>query len=53
MKGKIPDLEYDATKYLYNDYIVDNSRLKATGFQFQYPDFKESMKQIEKWYWSQ
>ncbi|MBC2717032.1 MAG: NAD-dependent epimerase/dehydratase family protein [Desulfobacteraceae bacterium] len=53
MKGKIPDLEYDATKYLYNDYLVDNSRLKSTGFQFKYPDFTKSMKQIEKWYWSQ
>lgn len=53
LKGKIPDLEYDATKYLYNDYIVDNSRLKATGFQFKYPDFATSMKQIEKWYWNE
>jgi nucleoside-diphosphate-sugar epimerase len=50
MKNKIPDLEYDAVKYLNNDYIVDNSRLKATGFQLQYPDFEESMKQIGKWY---
>ncbi len=53
MKGKIPDLEYDATKYLYNDYIVDNGRLKATGFKFKYPDFKESMKQMGEWYWNQ
>jgi len=53
MKGKIPDLEYDATNYLYNDYIVDNRRLKATGFKLTYPDFAKSMKQIEKWYWNQ
>ena len=53
MKGRIPDLEYDATKYLYNDYIVDNSKLKATGFKFTYPDFTKSMKQIGKWYWNQ
>lgn len=53
MKGKIPDLEYDATNYLTNDYIVDNRRLKATGFKLTYPDFTASMKQIEKWYWSQ
>ena len=50
MKGKIPDLEYDATKYLYNDYIVDNSRLKGTGFKLKYPDFTESMKQVGEWY---
>lgn len=49
-KGKIPDLEYDAVKYLYNDYVVDNSKLKSTGFKFMYPDFKESMKQMGDWY---
>ena len=53
MKGQIPDLEYDATKYLYNDYIVDNSRLKAAGFKFTYPDFESSMRQIKEWYWRQ
>ena len=49
-KGKIPDLEYDAVKYLYDDYVVDNTKLKSTGFRFQYPDFKQSMKQIGEWY---
>ncbi len=49
-KGKIPDLEYDAVKYLYNDYVVDNSKLKSTGFKFIYPDFTESMKQMGDWY---
>jgi len=46
-KGRIPDLEYDAVRYLYNDYIVDNTKLKATGYQLRYPDFSASMKQIE------
>lgn len=49
-KGKIPDLEYDAVKYLYDDYVVDNTKLKSTGFRFQYPDFKQSMEQIGEWY---
>jgi nucleoside-diphosphate-sugar epimerase len=49
-KGEIPDLEYDAVRYLYDDYIVDISKLKATGFELQYPDFAESMKQIKEWY---
>ncbi len=52
-KGKIPDLEYDAVKYLYADYVVDNSKLKATGYRLIYPDFRESMKQIAAWYKSQ
>ncbi|MDQ1330111.1 MAG: NAD-dependent epimerase/dehydratase family protein [Thermodesulfobacteriota bacterium] len=51
-KGKIPDLEYDAAKYLDNDYIVDNTRLKKSGYNLRYPDFTASMKQMGEWYWS-
>ena len=50
MKGKIPDLEYDAVTYLYEDYVVDNAKLKNTGYALIYPDFKESMKQMGEWY---
>jgi nucleoside-diphosphate-sugar epimerase len=49
-RGRIPDLEYDAVNYLYDDYIVDNSRLKDTGFKLSYPDFKQSMRQMGQWY---
>ena len=49
-KGKIPDLEYDAVRYLYDDYVVDNSRLKATGYKLMFPDFKASMLQIKELY---
>ncbi len=49
-KGRIPELERDAVNYLYDDYIVDNSRLKRTGFRLQYPDFAESMRQMGNWY---
>jgi len=49
-KGKVPDLEYDAVRYLYDDYVVDNARLKATGFRFDYPDFKASMRQLAAWH---
>jgi nucleoside-diphosphate-sugar epimerase len=50
LAGKIPDLEYDATEFLYDDYIVDNTKLKNTGFKLQYPDFTESMQQMQTWY---
>jgi UDP-glucose 4-epimerase len=53
LKHKIPDLEYDAVRYLDRDYIVDNARLKSTGFQLQHPDFTESMKQIGQWFATQ
>jgi UDP-glucose 4-epimerase len=49
-KGQIPDLELDAVRYLYDDYVVDNSKLSATGYRMIYPDFKESMKQMGEWY---
>ena len=50
LKGKIPDLEYEAVKYLYQDYVVDNSKLKETGFELQYPDFHASMAQLGEIY---
>jgi len=50
LSGKIPDLEYDATEFLTDDYIVDNTKLKTTGFTMQYPDFTESMRQMQRWY---
>ena len=48
-KGRIPDLEYDAVRYLVDDYVIDSTRLKETGFEFAYPDFRESMRQIGDW----
>ncbi len=50
VKGRIPDLEYDAVRYLGSDYVVDNSPLKATGYEFIHPNFEESMKQLGEWY---
>jgi UDP-glucose 4-epimerase len=46
LRGKIPDLEYDAVKYLSTDYVVDITKLLNTGFQLTYPDFRESMLQL-------
>lgn len=46
-KGRIPDLEYDAVRYLTDDYCIDGSKLKATGFRLQYPDFRASMAQMK------
>ena len=49
-KKQIPDLECDAINYLGDDYIVDNSKLKAAGYKLIYPDFFISMVQIGEWY---
>jgi nucleoside-diphosphate-sugar epimerase len=45
-RNKIPNLELEAIKYLYNDYIVDNSQLLAQGYQLKYPDFHASMQDM-------
>ncbi|HDI60701.1 MAG TPA: NAD-dependent epimerase/dehydratase family protein, partial [Desulfobacteraceae bacterium] len=45
-RGRIPDLEYDAAAYLDADYIVDNRKLKGTGFRLRFPDFAASMAQL-------
>ncbi len=45
-RGRIPDLEYDAVRYLGDDYVVDNTRLKSTGYKLIYPDFEASMKEL-------
>jgi nucleoside-diphosphate-sugar epimerase len=50
MRGRISDLEHDAVRYLCDDYVVDNSRLKSTGYEFIYPDFEQSMRQMAEWY---
>ena len=49
-RGRIPDLEYDAVRYLGNDYVVDNTRLKSTGYELIYSDFEASMKQLGERY---
>jgi nucleoside-diphosphate-sugar epimerase len=48
-KGVAPDLEYDAVQYLYDDYVVDNGKLKAAGYRLAYPEFEASMKQMARW----
>jgi len=49
-KGRIPDLEYDAVRFLADSYVVDITMLKSTGYKFIYPDFEGSMKQIGEWH---
>lgn len=44
--GRIPDLESDALPYLRDDYLVDNTKLRATGFRLLHPDFRTSMREM-------
>ncbi|MCZ7686152.1 MAG: NAD-dependent epimerase/dehydratase family protein [Sandaracinaceae bacterium] len=45
-RGTVPDLEQDALRYLRDDYVVDGSKLAATGFELLYPDFSGSLAQM-------
>jgi nucleoside-diphosphate-sugar epimerase len=46
LSRKIPDLEVDAVRYLRSDYVVDNAKLKTTGYRLRYPDFAASMREM-------
>ena len=46
LQGRIPDLEYAALRYLRDDYLIDNRKLKATGYRLRYPDFQPAMAQL-------
>lgn len=46
LRKRIPDLELDAVRYLAADYVVDNAKLKATGYTLLFPDFRRSMLQM-------
>jgi UDP-glucose 4-epimerase len=46
LRGRIPDLELDAVRLLQDDYLVENSKLKSTGYELLYPDFRASMQEM-------
>ena len=50
LSRRIPDLEFDAVRYLRSDYMVDNAKLKDTSYRLRYPDFAASMREIGRRY---
>ncbi|MBI4668752.1 MAG: NAD(P)-dependent oxidoreductase [Elusimicrobia bacterium] len=48
--GKRPMLEPDLIAYLDRDSWMDNSKLKATGYQLKYPTLKDGMPPTVEWY---
>lgn len=45
-----PRVDREATPYLAGDVVFDSSRLKATGFKFSFPTFREGWAQTVQWY---
>lgn len=48
--GKKPEVERDAVKHLFQNYWLDNSKIKELGYNLIYPDVKEGLKETMKWY---
>ncbi|HSA58775.1 MAG TPA: NAD(P)-dependent oxidoreductase [bacterium] len=48
--GRPPKFERDSIKYFGVDYVCDNSKLKSTGFQFEYPEFEKGLEATLPWY---
>lgn len=45
-----PRLDIGVTTFGRGDYVFDNSSLKALGYTFRHPDFKEGWKSSVRWY---
>jgi len=46
----VPRVDREAVPYLAGDTIFDNSAIKATGFEFRYPNFEEGWADTIRWY---
>lgn len=48
-QGK-PFIEKDTVEYVTTNYEMDNSKLVATGYEFEYPDTKRGLVETIEWY---
>ncbi|MDY6779492.1 MAG: NAD(P)-dependent oxidoreductase [Halobacteria archaeon] len=48
--GEESPLEKDALFYMKGNYWVSNEKLKKTGFELKYPDYKEGVRKTVEWY---
>ena len=49
-KGVRPKIDPPMIEYITHNYYFSNEKLKATGFQFLYPDFMSGTRQTIRWY---
>lgn len=47
---KPPPLEKDTVNYLGMDLVFDNSKLKSTGFRFEFPTPEKGLHEMIEWY---
>jgi nucleoside-diphosphate-sugar epimerase len=48
--GKQPPVERDALFYLKGNYDIDNTKLRRTGFEFEYPHYRRGLAETVEWY---
>ncbi len=48
--GVEPRLDRESLDYAFGDFVFDNSKLKALGFRYRYPDFESGWSQALAWY---
>lgn len=48
--GKEPPLEADTFYYMKGNYWISNKKLKETGFEFDYPTYRDGMPETIEWY---
>jgi hypothetical protein len=48
--GLIPHLDRESLDYMVGDFIFDNSKLKALGFEYHYPDLESGWRHTLQWY---
>jgi len=51
--GKRSPLEADTVNYVGRDLLYCNDKLKDLGYQFEYPDAKDGLRDTVKWYHSE
>ncbi|MFB6180163.1 MAG: NAD-dependent epimerase/dehydratase family protein [Halorientalis sp.] len=48
--GEQPPVERDALFYLKGNYWIDNTKLRATGFEPSYPHYRRGLAETIEWY---
>ena len=50
LKGTRPRIEKESIRYLTYDSLIDNSKIKAAGYELLYPDAMTGLRETIEWY---
>lgn len=48
--GVTPRVDRQSLVYMLGDFVLDNSKLKTLGFEYQYPDLESGWRHTLAWY---